>query len=98
MGKYSKLNEMYTEERAFKKEQEKLHEKHSGIEQNTVILEKSGIPRATVSFIKSLGRVFFGIILILLAAIGVITLIYPELRENFWEVLKVTVNEVKLIN
>ena len=48
----------------------------------------------TYSFIKSICRTIVGVLFILLAAIGVITLIYPELRTELISILSTIYNEI----
>lgn len=98
MGKFTKMGNLYAEEKAFEKEQEKLHNKHESIGKEKVIVEKSGVPKAAASLLKSVGKAVFGVILILLAAIGIITLIYPQLRLPFIEVLNHTFTEIISMN
>lgn len=94
MNKYAKMKEVANRETEFRNEQAALHEKHKDIDQNKVIVEKSMAVKHTYSFIKSICRTIVGVLFILLVAIGVITLIYPELRTELISILSTIYNEI----
>ena len=94
MNKYAKMKEVANRETEFRNEQAALREKHKDIDQNKVIVEKNMAVKHTYSFIKSICRTIVGVLFILLAAIGVITLIYPELRTELISILSTIYNEI----
>lgn len=94
MNKYAKMAEVAKREAEFRNEQTALHEKHKEIDQDKVIVEKSTTAKHTFSFIKSICRAIAGVIFILLAAVGVITLIYPELRTGFILIMRSVFGEI----
>ena len=88
MGGFKKYKEAVKEEIAFNAEQERLHNKHDQISEDTVIIEKRSTAKYVFRFIKAAVRSVFGIILIGLATIGILTLVYPETREAFLVVIQ----------
>lgn len=91
MGKYDRLRQGLKERRAFEEKQQFLHEKHEEIAENTVIVEKSSAAAASLSFVKSI----CGAVFIALAAIGIITLIYPDIRSEFIRVMGSILMEIR---
>lgn len=94
MGRYEKIKKAVKEDRAFKKEQEKLHEKHDGIDQDTVIIEKSNMAKFLLNFLRVLFRTLFGFITITLSTIGLLTLIYPDTRDAFFDVINQIIKDL----
>lgn len=95
MGKYDIYIENLKKEESFNKEQDRLHNKHSDIDENKVIVEKSNTIKFVLSFLRASIKTIAAIILVFLAAIGIITLIYPEIRAEFIEVILNIFNEGK---
>ena len=95
MGKYDIYIENLKKEESFNKEQGRLHNKHSDIDENKVIVEKSNTIKFVLSFLRASIKTIATIILVSLAAIGIITLIYPEIRAEFIEVILNIFNEGK---
>ena len=85
MGKYDIYIENLKKEESFNKEQDRLHNKHSDIDENKFVL----------SFLRASIKTIAAIILVSLATIGIITLIYPEIRAEFIEVILNIFNEGK---
>lgn len=69
--------------------------KHSDIDENKVIVEKSNTIKFILSFLRASIKTIATIILVSLATIGIITLIYPEIRAEFIEVILNIFNEGK---
>ena len=88
MGRYDKYKKAVKEELAFKEEQEKLHQKHDHIDEDTVIIEKSNMVKFLLNFLRITLRTLFGVVTIVLTAIGVLTLLYPTTRNAFIDVLE----------
>lgn len=95
MSKYAKLRRIMDEEREYTADQARLHEKHDQIPEDAVIVEKSTAVRSTVTFLKWILQAAAGVLFIALAAIGIITLLYPDIRSAFFVVLQEMVSEVK---
>jgi len=51
--------------------------------ENTIIINQKGTPEVLISFSERLFRTIISIIIFILAAIGVATLIYPDIRAAF---------------
>ena len=88
MGIYDKYKNKINEEQDFKKKQRKLHKKHDKIPEDTVIIEKNGTMKIIVGLLRAIIRKLFGLIVIALATIGILTLIYPETRAAFAGVIQ----------
>lgn len=87
MGKYKKeLVSKIVEEQKFQKKQSKLKEKYE-LSDNVVIIEKDNMIKFFVRIIESTIQKMATIILLILAIIGLFTLLYPEIRNVFFEVV-----------
>ena len=71
----------------FEREQEELKQKHQ-LETDKIIIEKNNMVKFTVNTVKDGIRLLATILVFVLAAIGLIGLIYPEPRQELWEVGK----------
>lgn len=89
MGRYSKSTVL---QNAIDKQNEQLHlkEKHNIQDENVVIVEKTHI----FKWIALLFRIIFTIILFAMAAIGIFTLLYPDLRQEFIKILFEILNSI----
>lgn len=81
-NKYTKAAQKIEKQQDFKKEQQRLHEKYDAPE-NSIIKEKSGWPKFFIKLFKFTGSVIFT----LLVAIGIMTLYYPQMREDLFLIL-----------
>ena len=88
MGRYEKYQEAVREERAFRQEQQRLHEKHEEVEEDTVIIETPHIVKYLLLYLRILGKTVFGVTMILLATAGSLTILYPETRQELLVVLQ----------
>lgn len=95
MSKYAKLRRIMDEEREYTADQARLHEKHDQVPEDAVIVEKSTAVRSTFSFLEWMLQAAAGVLLIVLAAVGIITLLYPDVRSAFFIVLQEMISEVK---
>lgn len=86
--------EAIEEEEIRQQEQERLHAKHNIEDENIVIVEKSNMIKFSVKSIASLIRAGATIILLCLAAIGLLCIIYPETRQAFQEVMQQLINQL----
>lgn len=82
MGKYknanvlqNKIDDIY--------EQEALKQKHNIESENVVVVEKTQLFKRLTILFKSILSVF----VLIFAAIGIFTLLYPELRNSFITIL-----------
>lgn len=64
----------------FEKEQEELKQKHN-LETDKIVVEKSNMVKFTVNTVKDIIRTVANILLFILAAIGIVALVYPEPRQ-----------------
>lgn len=89
MGRYEKANILQT---AIDKQNEQQHlkDKHNIQDNNVVVVEKTHI----FKWIALLIRVIFTIVLFVMAAIGAFTLLYPELRTIFINILTEIFNSI----
>ena len=76
-------------ERQKAEEQQKLRGKYN-VDQNYVVVEKSNTG-------KFLIKIAATITILLLAAIGLYTLLYPEIRQPFFEILKETHQQLQVL-
>lgn len=86
-----KLNNNYIEdikkEQQFKKEQANLHKKHEEISEDKVIVEKNVAVKATLNMAQNIVKAIFAIIVVILTTVGILTLLYPETREVFFNLV-----------
>lgn len=89
MSKFKKgLVSDIKEEKAFEKKQEDLKEKYNlDVAEGVVVVEKTNAYKFTIKAISILIRTVATICLLTLASIGLITLIYPESRQAFTNVM-----------
>ncbi len=85
---YNKFKNILSEEIKFEETQEKLHAKHKDIPDDKIIIEKSNTFKFTISFIASVFKIASEIILVILASIGIISLVYKEPREDLIIIFK----------
>ncbi|MBS6799172.1 MAG: hypothetical protein KH297_04740 [Firmicutes bacterium] len=95
MNKFDKYIKSVKNEKEFLRRQERLHEKHKGIDENKVIIEKSSTFKFTLLFLWNLFRIICNIIFFILVAIGILTLIYPQIRHELFLVIAAVWNEIQ---
>lgn len=93
--KWNKYMEAVSEQKEFEKNQEKLHDKYEDIEDEKVIVETSNSYKFTVNLIKNITKGLAGIMSIILSTIGILTLIYPNIRNEFLKVFSQILLEIK---
>lgn len=74
-------------EEAEKKEQKRLHEKHHVEDQAVKIVEKDNFVKFTVRTLAGIFRYIATIVLFILATIGVVALLYPNVRTELFVVV-----------
>lgn len=101
MGKEMKLQKGIVAEikkqKQFEKEQQDLHRKYDQIGQETVIIEKNNMVKFFVRTCIGIVKAMCAILLLLLAAIGLMTLVYPEIRSEFLFTVQKIFNEIQLM-
>lgn len=95
MGRFDKYRKAVEEEMAFNEEQDRLHEKHQEVAEETVIIETSNMGKFLLNFTRSGIRTIVNIALILLATVGILTLLYPETRTAFMNVIGRIILDIK---
>jgi|GEM_PF-4925850 hypothetical protein len=73
---------------------DELKHKHE-LPDNAVIIEKTNTAKFLLSFFKTFIKTAAGVLLITLAAIGVVTLLYPSLRGELAQIIAEVFNTVK---
>ena len=88
MGKFqSSFMKAAREDLEREAEQKRLHEKHQEVSEQTVIIEKDNMIKFTIRMITKLIRLTATITILILAAIGLISMVYPQIRSVLVEVL-----------
>lgn len=82
MGKYKNANVLQNKIDNIN-EQEALKQKHNIESENVVVVEKTQLFKWLTILLKSILSVF----VLIFAAIGIFTLLYPELRNSFITIL-----------
>lgn len=83
------------EKEAFEKEQTQLHRKHKVKDENVIVVEKSNMTKFTVKLAVRFIKLAATICLLVLAVIGLTTLIYPETRQAFTGIFMQTVEQTE---
>ena len=76
------LSERIKKENAKEKEQIRLKKKHQIDQENVVVVEKSNTYKFTIKTIISFIKLIATVTLLILAVIGLTTLVYPTLRQE----------------
>lgn len=84
-------------EEAQKAEQRNLHKKHHVADKNVVIVEKDNMAKFTIRSIGRLIQIVAAIVLCILAAIGLLTMLYPTLRVEFLDIMSRIYRDVVLM-
>ena len=88
MGKFKKtLVSAAKADLAQEQEQKRLRKKHPVEEEGLLIVERDNLLKFFVRCLASMVRIGATIFLFLLAAIGLVSLVYPEVREVLLRVL-----------
>lgn len=82
MGKYKNANVLQNKIDDII-EQETLKQKHNIESENVVVVEKTQLFKWLTILLKSI----FSVLVLIFAAIGIFTLLYPELRNSFITIL-----------
>lgn len=88
MGKFKKtLVSAAKADLAQEQEQKRLRKKHHVEEEGLLIVERDNLLKFFIRCLSSVIRIGATIFLFLLAAIGLVALVYPEVREVLFRVL-----------
>lgn len=89
MNKFKKgLVKDIQKEKEFEKEQQNLKEKYSlDVSDDVVVIEKTNAYKFTVKMLVNAVKALATICLLVLATIGLITLIYPNSRNAFFDIM-----------
>ena len=88
MGKYAKATRKIKEEQAFEKEQLALKKKYDMENENVIIKEKSSVLKFLITTGGRIIRIAASIVLYVLAALGLLSLIYPSTRAALTDTLQ----------
>lgn len=75
--------------------QQKLKQKHNIENENIIVVEKSNITKNLLDTVLFLMRAAAQISLVVCAAIGIVALIYPNIRAELFLVFKEMLNQMK---
>lgn len=95
MGKYDKFRDAVREEKEYQREQRRLHRMHKEIDPDAVIVEKVNMLKFLLSYFRGIGKALCGTAMILLAAIGLLALLYPAPRGEVVRVLAEITAEIR---
>lgn len=85
----------YEDQQEKEKEQQKLHTKHKIEDENVVIVEKNNLISFSVKSIAAFVHMAAGIVILILAAIGLLCLVYPDTRKEFMEIMNQIMLQVR---
>lgn len=86
MNKYEIYKKNLKEYNNFKENQQELKEKHN-ITSDKIIVETSNTIKFLITSAKNLLRILVAIVAIAFISIGIITMLYSEIREEFFKVI-----------
>jgi len=93
MNKYEIYKKNLKEYNNFKETQQNLKEKHN-ITSDKIIVEKSNTIKFLITSAKNLLRILIIIVAIAFISIGIITMLYSEIREEFFKVITKAFNQI----
>lgn len=95
MGKFNKqlVNEI-KKEKEQESEQLKLREKYE-VPEDVVIVEKDNMVKFSIRTIAALIKIVIGIVIFLLTVVGIVSLIFPETRNELIFQLNNTLDQLK---
>lgn len=83
------------EQQEFEEHQARLREKNEIADESVVVVEKSNLAKFTVKTLAAILRSAALIVLLSLAAVGVICLIYPSTRLLFFSIFNGTIDQLQ---
>lgn len=78
-----------------RREQEKLRKKHQVSDEEVLIVEKTNMVKFLVRCMARLIQITARIILFVLAAVGVIALLYPDVRVELFQVFQQILTDIR---
>ena len=93
MNKYEIYKKNLKEYNNFKETQQNLKVKHY-ITSDKIIVEKSNTIKFLITSAKNLLRILIIIVAIAFISIGIITMLYSEIREEFFKVITKAFNQI----
>ena len=93
MNKYEIYKKNLKEYNNFKETQQNFKEKHN-ITSDKIIVEKSNTIKFLITSAKNLLRILIIIVAIAFISIGIITMLYSEIREEFFKVITKAFNQI----
>lgn len=94
MGTYDKYRQNVLKEREFQREQTRLHEKHEEVAEDKVIIETSNTYKFTVKILIGLLKAAAAIVTVILISIGLLAIMYPEIRAELINTLNGILSEI----
>lgn len=96
MGKFKQtLVKEVKAEQVQKKEQERLHEKHHIQDMNVQIVERDNMIKFLIRNVVRFVWLISTMILLVFAVIGILTIVYPNIRAEFLFVFEQIILEIK---
>lgn len=82
------------EQQEFEKQQNELKRKHRIEEKNVIVVEKSNMTKFLIRTIGNVVRISATILILVLASIGLTTLLYPQIRSELLIILRQIINQL----
>lgn len=82
------------EQQEFEKQQNELKRKHRIEEKNVIVVEKSNMTKFLIRTIGNVVRISATILILVLASIGLTTLLYPQIRNELLIILRQIINQL----
>ena len=82
------------EQQEFEKQQKELKRKHRIDEKNVIVVEKSNMTKFLIRTIGNVVRISATILILILASIGLTTLLYPQIRNELLIILRQIIEQL----
>ena len=82
------------DQQEFEKQQNELKRKHRIEEKNVIVVEKSNMTKFLIRTIGNVVRISTTILILLLASIGLTTLLYPQTRNELLIIINQIINQL----
>ena len=89
--------EALEEQEKQERKQQKLRDKHAIEDENVIVVEKNNMIKFSIRSIATLTRLIATGILLCLATIGLMSLVYPETRNQLIVIAKQIMNQLKIL-
>lgn len=95
MGKYKRgLVSEIRKDLAREKKQEQLHKKYH-VNEDTLIVEKSNLMKFLICSIAGVVRIAALVLLLFLAAVGLMAILYPDTRTGLYEIYQQMIDQLQ---